>query len=80
MDRGREARGARPGTARLGRLSEIDRKAVLAEPHSEAFVDCFRIRVYPTLRDEGTYLTHEWGFVLLEGVCGLWPGEHLGPP
>jgi putative transposase len=47
----------RPPSARS--LSEAEREAVLAELHSERFVDCSPAAVWATLLDEGTYLCSE---------------------
>ena len=44
----------RPASARA--LSEPERAAVLAELHSERFVDCAPAQVWATLLDEGRYL------------------------
>jgi putative transposase len=40
-------------------LSDAERAAVLAELHSERFVDCAPAQVWATLLDEGTYLASE---------------------
>jgi putative transposase len=40
-------------------LSEAEREAVLAELHSERFVDCSPAQVWATLLDEGRYLASE---------------------
>ncbi|MCA1697878.1 MAG: IS3 family transposase [Actinobacteria bacterium] len=40
-------------------LSDIEREAVLAELHSERFVDCSPAAVWATLLDEGCYLASE---------------------
>jgi putative transposase len=50
-------RKPRPAPARA--LSEREREAVLAELHSERFVDCSPAQVYATLLDEGRYLASE---------------------
>jgi putative transposase len=47
----------RPAPARA--LSEAEREAVLAELHSERFVDCSPAQVWATLLDEGRYLASE---------------------
>jgi len=60
-------RRRRPPTPRLSRprptplraLSETERQAVLAELHSERFVDASPAQVYATLLDEGRYLASE---------------------
>jgi putative transposase len=49
--------GPRPRPARA--LSDAEREAVLAELHSERFVDCSPAQVYATLLDEGRYLASE---------------------
>jgi putative transposase len=51
-----EPRPPRPRPAPPRALSEAEREAVLAELHSERFVDCAPEQVYATLLDEGTYL------------------------
>jgi len=48
---------ARAAPARA--LSEAERDAVLAELHSERFVDCSPAQVWATLLDEGRYLASE---------------------
>jgi putative transposase len=50
-------RRPRPTPARA--LSEAEREAVLAELHSERFVDCSPAQVWATLLDEGCYLASE---------------------
>ena len=50
-------RRPRPAPARA--LSEQEREAVLAELHSERFVDSSPAQVWATLLDEGTYLASE---------------------
>jgi putative transposase len=50
-------RKPRPVPARA--LSEAEREAVLAELHSERFVDCSPAQVWATLLDEGRYLASE---------------------
>ena len=55
--RPRESRPPRPRPARA--LSEPEREAVLAELHSERFVDCSPAQVWATLLDEGRYLASE---------------------
>jgi putative transposase len=47
----------RPVPARA--LSQAEREAVLAELHSERFVDCSPAQVWATLLDEGRYLASE---------------------
>ncbi len=52
-------------------LSEPEREAVLAELHSERFVDCSPAQVYATLLDEGRYLASERTmYRLLEAAHG----------
>jgi putative transposase len=51
-----EPRSPRPRPAPARALSEPERQAVLAELHSERFVDSSPEEVYATLLDEGTYL------------------------
>src|SRR5205814_5051031 len=50
-------RRPRPLPARS--LSEQEREAVLAELHSQRFVDCSPAQVWATLLDEGRYLASE---------------------
>src|SRR5439155_16777415 len=50
-------RRPRPAPARA--LTEAEREAVLAELHSERFVDCSPAQVWATLLDEGRYLASE---------------------
>jgi len=50
-------RRPRPAPARA--LSDRERTAVLAELHSERFVDCSPAQVWATLLDEGRYLASE---------------------
>jgi putative transposase len=50
-------RRPRPVPARA--LSVAEREAVLAELHSERFVDCSPAQVWATLLDEGRYLASE---------------------
>ena len=60
-------RRRRPPTLRPSRqrstptraLSEAEREAVLAELHSDRFVDCSPAQVWATLLDEGRYLASE---------------------
>jgi putative transposase len=59
-------RRPRPVPARA--LSESERHAVLAEPHSERFVDCSPAQVWATLLDEGQYLASERTFYRLLAV------------
>ncbi len=53
------ARPPRPRQAPARALSDTERAAVLAELHSERFVDCAPAQVWATLLDEGTYLASE---------------------
>jgi putative transposase len=57
----------RPSTARA--LSEREREAVLAELHSQRFVDCSPAQVYATLLDEGCYLASERTMYRLLAAC-----------
>src|SRR6266581_7799916 len=62
-----------PGPRRLPAraLSEAERQAVLAELHSERFVDASPAQVWATLLDEGRYLASERTmYRLLEAVHG----------
>ena len=52
-------RPPRPRRLPARALSEQEREAVLAELHSERFVDCSPARVWATLLDEGRYLASE---------------------
>jgi len=52
-------RPARPRPRSARALSEPEREAVLAELHSERFVDCAPAAVWATLLDEGRYLASE---------------------
>jgi len=52
-------RPPRPRARSPRALSDVERKAVLAELHSERFVDCAPAQVYATLLDEGRYLASE---------------------
>ena len=52
-------RAARPRPAPARALSEAEREAVLAELHSERFVDSSPAQVWATLLDEGRYLASE---------------------
>src|SRR5881409_3608821 len=54
-----EPRACRPRPAPARALSHAERQAVLAELHSERFVDCSPAQVYATLLDEGRYLASE---------------------
>ena len=54
-----EARPPRPRPMPARALSDTEREAVLAEPHSERFVDCSPAQVWATLLDEGRYLASE---------------------
>jgi putative transposase len=59
----------RPTPARA--LSEPEREAVLAELHSQRFVDCSPAQVWATLLDEGRYLASERTmYRLLEAAHG----------
>jgi len=51
-----EPRPPRPRPTPERALSEAEREAVLAELHSERFIDCAPEHVYATLLDEGVYL------------------------
>ena len=51
-----EPKPSRPRPAPVRALSEPEREAVLAELHSERFVDTSPEEAYATLLDEGTYL------------------------
>jgi putative transposase len=53
------SRPPRPRPAPARALSEREREAVLAELHSERFVDCSPSQVWATLLDEGRYLASE---------------------
>jgi len=52
-------RPARPRAVPARALSEPERAAVLAELHSERFVDCSPAQVWATLLDEGRYVASE---------------------
>jgi putative transposase len=52
-------RPPRPRRPQVRALSEGERQAVLAELHSERFVDASPAQVYATLLDEGRYLASE---------------------
>jgi len=52
-------RPKQPRPVPLRALSEAERESVLAELHSERFVDCSPAQVYATLLDEGRYLASE---------------------
>ncbi len=52
-------RPLRPRSTPARALSEGEREAVLAELHSERFVDCSPAQVWATLLDEGRYLASE---------------------
>jgi putative transposase len=52
-------RPARPRTLPARALTETERAAVLAELHSERFVDSSPAQVWATLLDEGRYLASE---------------------
>jgi putative transposase len=54
-----EPRPGRPRAVPARALSEPERHAVLAELHSERFVDCSPAQVWATLLDEGRYLASE---------------------
>jgi hypothetical protein len=49
-----QTQAAAPGIGEA--LAEAEREAVLAELHSERFVDCSPAQVWATLLDEGRYL------------------------
>ena len=64
-------RPPRPRRLPARALSEQEREAVLAELHSERFVDCSPAQVWATLLDEGRYLASERTmYRLLEAVHG----------
>ena len=63
-------RPARPRAPSPRALSEPERDAVLAELHSERFVDCAPAAVWATLLDEGRYLASE------RTMYRLLAGEH----
>src|SRR5712692_1863157 len=64
-------RPPRPRRLPARALSEAERQAVLAELHSERFVDCSPAQVWATLLDEGRYLASERTmYRLLEAVHG----------
>ena len=52
-------RPSRPRPTPARALSEQERQAVLAELHSERFVDCSPAQVWATLLDEGRYLASQ---------------------
>jgi putative transposase len=52
-------RPARPRAPSPRALSQSEREAVLAELHSQRFVDCAPAQVWATLLDEGRYLASE---------------------
>jgi len=52
-------REQRPRPAPARALSPCEREAVLAQLHSDRFVDCSPAAVWATLLDEGTYLASE---------------------
>ena len=54
-----EPRPRRPRSVPTRALSDTERQAVLAELHSERFVDCSPAAVWATLLDEGRYLASE---------------------
>jgi putative transposase len=54
-----EPRPRRPRPVPARSLSNVEREAVLAELHSERFVDSSPAQVWATLLDEGTYLASE---------------------
>jgi putative transposase len=60
-------RRPRPVPARA--LSEAEREAVLAELHSERFVDCSPAQVWATLLDQGRYLASERTMYRLLAAC-----------
>ncbi len=59
-------RPPRPRRLPARALSEAERQAVLAELHSERFVDCSPAQVWATLLDEGRYLASERTMYRLE--------------
>jgi len=64
-------RPPRPRRLPARALSEAERQAVLAELHSERFVDCSPAQVWATLLDEGRYLASERTmYRLLEAAHG----------
>src|SRR6266540_2418917 len=64
-------RPPRPRRLPARALSEAERQAVLAELHSDRFVDCSPAQVWATLLDEGRYLASERTmYRLLEAVHG----------
>jgi putative transposase len=54
-----EPRPGRPRPTPARALSDVEREAVLAELHSERFVDSSPAQAYATLLDEGQYLASE---------------------
>jgi putative transposase len=60
-----EPRPARPRAVPARALSEPERQTVLAELHSERFVDCSPAQVWAILLDEGRYLASERTFYRL---------------
>jgi putative transposase len=63
-------RSRRPRAVPARALSEPERQAVLAELHSERFVDCSPAQVWATLLDEGRYLASERTFYRLLAAGG----------
>jgi putative transposase len=60
-----EPRPYRPRAVPARALSQTEREAVLAELHSQRFVDCSPAQVWATLLDEGRYLASERTFYRL---------------
>jgi putative transposase len=54
-----EPRASRPRPVPARALSAAERETVLAELHSQRFVDCSPAQVWATLLDEGRYLASE---------------------
>jgi putative transposase len=54
-----EPRSHRPRSTPARALSEAEREAVVAELHSQRFVDCSPAQAWATLLDEGRYLCSE---------------------
>jgi putative transposase len=65
-----ELRPRRPLAVPARALSQAERQAVLAELHSERFVDCSPAQVWATLLDEGRYLASERTFYRLLAAGG----------
>ena len=71
----------RPKPARA--LSEPERQKVLAELHSERFVDCAPAQVWATLLDEGRYLASErtmYRILAAQGEGGERRNQLVHPP